>query len=108
MMSGTGEYIELRWDDYPQFYVIRGHVPFAEAMNTLVASVGAIEIAGQPVHGYCRWQFNGQDEWGNRRRELWESGPGRGAFKCTVFRTKWHHEVMNAAARAGEASNVLV
>ncbi len=103
-MSESGKYIDLRWeDDYPQFYVVRGHVSPTEAKATLLRELGEVDYVGEPIHGYCRWQFNGQDEWGNRRRELWESGPGRGAFRCTVFRTKWHHEIMNAAIRAREA-----
>ena len=106
MNGANGEHIELQWEDYPQFYVIRGHVTFQEAKDTLMRSLGSLDGLSEPIHGHCRWQFNGQDEWGNRRRELWESGPGRGAFKCTIFRTKWHHEIMNAKLHQAASSSI--
>jgi hypothetical protein len=88
----TGEYIELSWEDEPQFYVVKGWVSIGSAIDSIHPFSGTNPdgMADHTRHSWCRWQMAGQDEWGNRKRELHHVPEGgRGCFRCTVYVPAW-------------------
>lgn len=87
--STDGEYIDLRWDDAPEWEVVRGHVTDAVFNEAVIGHHGGVEYgperAGAPRWVWARWALDGCDEWGNAKRGLRLcSKPGRGCFAVTV------------------------
>ena len=87
-----GQWIPLSWEDDPQFYAVRGHVPFSAAEQELRGNVESTwhmspdAVIARTRHTYAGWRMNGAQSSDGGYRELRLcDGPGRGAFPVTAF-----------------------
>lgn len=98
MSERDGEYIDLYWDDYPDEYVVRGHV----TDEVFAAAVRAHEEDGfgKPRHAWALWAQTGNSRAEGLAAELRVyDAPGRGRFRVTVAESYARQE---ARARAAE------
>lgn len=87
-----GEYIEIWWDDEPQFYAIRGWVTLDEARESIKGYSAPDFLEGLVmVHGYLAHLQTGFARTEGLNSEIREyATPGRGRFKATLFVDPFH------------------
>lgn len=77
-----GEHIELIWEGLPEFYVVRGHVPFEDARKAIEIDTTDPLGAGEWKHAYMRYVMAESEDHDYSLREFKK---GRGAFAVTIF-----------------------
>lgn len=86
MKTKHGQYIELFWDDHPQFHAVRGHVTEADGRLALAAFGLDADAAREPSHEYARWSMDENRPEGTTALLKLYGERGAGRFPVTVYR----------------------